>query len=246
MALQDELRGNPLFQRQRSQSAFQSLRLNPLQFLRDTVITASAGNGAATTHSIVTPFAFNEHQNRVRIGISAIGHPGVLNVSTLSTQTRTNVDPNRLTSVQRFGANIADLWITDQQTGCTVLIVDWGLNQYSMAHLLPHAIQSYNRLSRGILNSSSTLTAIAKNKFLRKEATTITYNTLGRPLRYILIQSQHAVNNQNLVQVIGISNAGRWDFYLQESRATHIGFAASNAKQLRWRDWSKDWLYRSN
>lgn len=239
------LQAHPLAQRNRSQEALDDLKKSPLRFLQETVVIANAGNGVQTAFNAATSFAFNQQQNTVRIGPNATGWPGAVTVPTLATPTRTYADPHRLAATVRCGINGADLWITDQQTGCTVLVVDWGLDMYSMLHLLPGTMSSYGAVSRAVLNLSNAAKAAAQNHFLRNEATAVTNSTLGRPRRYIMVQSQFAINKFKLMQVIGVAAGGRWNFYLQMNGTNHRGQIVERVEQLAWRSWD-DAFYRTH
>jgi hypothetical protein len=142
-------------------------------------------------------------------------------------------------ATRRSGAT-HDLWVTELQTGCSVLILDWGNNQYSMIHLQPSADDQFNRLGRAIIGASTFSGAAYKNSGLRSELTTIVGNTGGTPQNYILIQSMFDNLRRKPVQVIGVRKNGRFEFY----RQTQVG-TTQQAEHLAWSGWYSLVPYRS-
>ena len=95
----------------------------------------------------------------------------------ISSPMQTPVSPHRLTVMPRFNAAGNRFWITDTQTGCSVLILDWGAGSISMAHLQPHDDASFNFIGRTI-NYFDFSKAIAKNLWLRRDLQFSTQSTV--------------------------------------------------------------------
>lgn len=140
----------------------------------------------------------------------------------------------------RRSAATHDLWVTELQTGCSVLILDWGSNQYSMIHLQPSADNQFNRLGRAILGASTFSYNAYKNSWLRSELTTIVGNTGGTPQHYILVQSMFDASRDIFVQVIGVRRNGRFEFYRQTRHGETL-----RAEHLAWSGWYSLLPYRS-
>ena len=206
MATLAQLQMNPLFQARQAatelatnQQALQSLIQNPLFFLQQTPVVCGVGAGHLTAQNAMTGVAFNA-SDELLIGANAPAflYPNRATVSALLTATRSTTGAglaNRLAATPSFALGVgAQLWITDQQTGCTVLALDWGGNQYSMFHLLPYQDGDFKLLSRAAFWVSRTARAEIKNASMRSEATTVVNASLAggaQPQRYILLQSMH-------------------------------------------------------
>ena len=248
-----DLRGNPIFQRNQSAQALQDIRTNTAAFLQTNVLTINAGNGHQTVLSPAVPFVKDPNQDSVRIGAAYAG-PNAVTASCLVTPTRANQGGglvNRLAPVQRFVLGAAtQLWITDQQTGCTCLILDWGGNQYSSAHILPHLRGDFNAVNQFLFGRSMNVESTIKNHYLRNDMNAIVSATsaalLGAiPQRYIMMQSQFSIGNLRIAQMIGVNTGGQWAFYKQLSRVAGAGRVVDSVNQLEWRPWT-DWAYRNN
>lgn len=137
--------------------------------------------------------------------------------------------PTRLLNT-RVGTT--SLWVTQQLTGCTVLIVDWGAGQYSMTHLQPGEDAQFNRLGQAILNTGEKARSAYKNIWLKKEMTTIVQHTGGSPQHYIMIQSMFETARGNITQVIGVLQGAQWQFYRQRQSGAH-----RLVQQLHWSSW---------
>lgn len=134
---------------------------------------------------------------------------------------------------QRRVAGAVPLWITELQTGCSVLILDWGAAGFSMVHMQPSTDAQFNRFGRLLLSTGDLARNSYKNYWLKQELTAVVTHTGGVPLRYILVQSMFDASRNRPVQVIGILQAGQFNFYRQRS-----GPAGRTAQQLQWTAWN--------
>ena len=138
---------------------------------------------------------------------------------------------HRATGILNAGATAANLWVTEKQTGCTVLIVDWGAGQYSMTHLQPSDDTQFNQAGRALMGASDFARNAYKNIWLKKEMTSVIGNTGGAPQRYIMIQSMFETYSRTDTQIIGIRNGAQFTFYRQRDAATLL------VEQLQWSTW---------
>ncbi|MCP4110096.1 MAG: hypothetical protein GY749_32010 [Desulfobacteraceae bacterium] len=133
----------------------------------------------------------------------------------------------------------ADLWVTDAQSGCTVLILDLGGNNYQMVHLQPYIDNQYNKIGQSLLDgwgnyfTKGYSRLFYQNFWLKRDATQTTNNTGNVPERYIMIESMHAACDGKASQVIGIRNANGWHFFLQRSYRRNL-----EVKELRWTNYN--------
>ena len=128
----------------------------------------------------------------------------------------------------------ADLWVTDNQTGCMVLILDWGGNQYSMVHLQPYGDNQYNALGRFILGRLDRWTrgfsrVLYQDYWLKQDATQVTSNTGGVPQRYIMVESMWATSGGTISQILGVRAGNNWRFFLQR-----ISGGVRHAQEMQW------------
>jgi hypothetical protein len=228
MGLAAALQGSPLLNRLQNQApsrtAYQQLLADPSAFL---LAHRFLGSGPPGHQTIVaqTPFALTTNpadgSQVVRMGPIAGPQPNKFDVMAILTPTRANNGPGvaqRLAAVNRFAAGQqgAKIWLTDQQTGCTVLILDWGGNQFSMVHILPYQRSSYGSLMKNVMwGGGASVEASVQNSYLRGDVGTVVQNSIGvgnRPQRYILVQSQFSVNSNQTLQLIGIAGVGTWSF----------------------------------
>jgi hypothetical protein len=135
----------------------------------------------------------------------------------------------------------ASLWVTELQTGCTVLVADWGGGQYSMVHLQPSQVGQFNRLGQFILNSGDSPSAAYQNAWLKQEMTTVMQNTGAAPQSYIMIQSMWESARGNDTQVIGVRQGTQFRFFRQRQ----IPPAHRAVEQLQWTSWSSYMPYLS-
>jgi hypothetical protein len=142
-------------------------------------------------------------------------------------------------TVLRPGAG-ADLWVTEMQTGCTVLIVDWGGGQYSMTHMQPSTDAQFNRFGQAVLGAGRATRAGYQNAWLKQELTSVITNTGGAPQYYIMIQSMFDTWRGNVVQVVGVRQRGQFQFYRQKQNGNVI-----TVEHLTWCGWYSFLPYRS-
>lgn len=127
----------------------------------------------------------------------------------------------------------AHFWVTELQTGCTVLILGWAGNQYSMLHLQPSQAAQFNRAGQVLLNMNQFSRSAYQNAWLKQEATTVVQNTGAVPQRYIMIQSMFETSRGSVTQVIGVLQPGGYEFYRQLQQ----GAVALTADHLQWSTW---------
>lgn len=257
MASLAQLQMNPLFLARQAatelatnQQALQSLTQNPLHFLQQTPVVCSVGAGHTTVLNGLTGVAFNG-SDELLIGANAQAflYPNRTTASALETATRSSTGAglaNRLAATPRFALGAgAQLWITDQQTGCTVLALDWGGNQFSLFHLLPYHDADFKLLSKAAFWVSKTARAGIKNASLRSEATEVVTASLAggaQPQRYILLQSMHNITAQRRMQTIGVQRNGGWEFYRQIQEGLIGNLTVHAAELAPWRPWN-EWFY---
>ncbi|HET9957199.1 MAG TPA: hypothetical protein VFQ61_22030 [Polyangiaceae bacterium] len=248
MPTEQELRNNPVYQRQQVRNALASLENEPEELLANVTLTCSAGAGHQTVLNPAGGFALNAAGDQLKIGINAPAahYPHRLVIPMLETQTRSSAGAGlaqRLAASPRFAiGGAARVWITDQQTGCTVLALDWGGGQYSMFHLLPYENAAFGALARASFFVSKAARSVIKNSSLRSEATqvvTASQNGGAPPQRYILLQSQHNINKGRLMQVVGVKRNGGWDFFRQVQTMTPAGPRVHSVKHAPWRPWTE-------
>ncbi len=139
---------------------------------------------------------------------------------------------HRTTGILNAAGTSANLWVTELQTGCTVLIVDWGGNQYSVTHLQPSQDQQFNQLGQTLMWTSNFTRNAYKNTWLKQEMTSVIQNTGGAPQRYIMIQSMFEASYGTETQVIGIRNGGQFQFYRQRDDGIN-----RVVEHLQWSTW---------
>ncbi|ETD37997.1 hypothetical protein U724_20280 [Pseudomonas chlororaphis subsp. aurantiaca PB-St2] len=145
--------------------------------------------------------------------------------------------PTRLHQTLQVPAAANKLWVTEQQTGCSVLILKWSAGLYSMVHLQPNADTEFNWLGK-LINRSDLGMAVQKNAWLKPDLTTVAElsGNGDSPEAYILVQSLHTARRGNSCQVLGINSAGSFNFYLQTN--IDSGVSESHSTQsLKWTPW---------
>lgn len=220
-----------------TRNALRDLKANPLLFLGATKVTAGGLPGVDTASGRL---CLSMAANHLRIGsrgfVTMGGGPpdSVLVRQMLYTPMRSNTMAGRAGVTQRFQPGGNELWVTTRQTGCSVLILDWGGLGHAMVHLQPHAAGQFNRVARYVFTQSRSIMASTKNYYLRQEVTAVANATGGgvAPLRYILVQSAYT-NALGHLQVIGVRGGPGWDFYSQLDQG---GVFAAQA--LPWQVWS--------
>lgn len=152
------------------------------------------------------------------------------------TAMRDDDDPHRLDAP--VITNAGTWWFTPVQTGCTVIIADWGNGEYSMTHLRPHTDESYGKAMAWVLDKSSTFKASFKSTALQTNVSTVIDEVPFEPDRYILVQSNHTAETENVV-VIGHrpGGVGAWRFYFQRYPRYTVNGPVTAAGKLEWEIW---------
>jgi hypothetical protein len=222
----------PVMDRVNTFNMLNTLRTTPLVALQNHPLMVALPPGHATERSEI---AFSFTNGTISIGAGAPNNGTRVMVRAMVTPTRSWNSPHRFTALQRFNQNAEDFWVTERQTGCSLIILDWG-GQMSMGHLLPHPHASYNRANRFILDNAPLVAyAEVQRQSLKPEVTQLVEaSKIGgvNPQRYILVQSNHAAVNQKNLNVIGIASNGQMNFYMQTNTA-----GGRTVQQLRWTAW---------
>ncbi|TQV72712.1 hypothetical protein FKG94_18670 [Exilibacterium tricleocarpae] len=226
-----------------SRQKLADLHASPLRVLTE-VTTAVDDPGGH--RSRIEQACFGYHAcNGIRIGSEAFcrNTNGTMNfdpirVKVIATPSRARGTPTPQQALQRFDTSGGtDFWITTQESGCTVLIVDWGNNQYSMAHLQPYGASEYNYFSRHLLPHNTDIGVSRAASYLRDEAAATIHNSrIGgiEPLRYILAQSNHwNLAGGGRIQIIGVPQGSAWVFYIQQRDAA----GTISVIQPQWEHW---------
>ncbi len=227
---------------------------NTLATLGNWKLTVGLGAGYQTQVQNLYFSAKNTVANgrQMRIGSSAFSRaiPGYINnanhmvvVTCLATPMRVH-DGHRGDALLRFGAGAAEFWVTVRQTGCSVIIIDWGGGQYSMVHISPYRDNQINRYHHYFYPAGTVGGGQKRASWLRSELTTIVNNsrqtqqgflnrtTYINPRRYILVQSSVAILTRQ-VQILGVNQNGNWNFFMQTAQGNNL-----NAVALDWHDWN--------
>ena len=113
------------------------------------------------------------------------------------------------------------LWLTDDLTGCTVMIVEYDDNSYGMIHLRPNDLeltlyQKYFKYRSWKFKLDELAEYKEKNIALEKEALKIVQSkSLGsRIKRYILVQSEIAYSAYKQLNIVGVYRDGNWRFFI--------------------------------
>ncbi len=139
------------------------------------------------------------------------------------------------------GALAPDLWVTEMQNGCTVLILDWGGGSYSLFHIQPSQDNQFNRLGQQIIGLGDIAMAAYKNAWLKSEANSIVTNTGGgTPQRYIMVQSMFEASRGWTNQLVGVKHGASFTFYRQRAMMNG-GVVTLIAQRLVWTTW-RSWL----
>ncbi len=172
------------------------------------------------------------------IGAAAVGHrDAVVSCAGLISPMRRAGTVGRLNQTARVALGGNQLWVTDNQNGCSVMILDWGGGLYSMVHLQPHTDQEFNWLGKQ-LNRFDFSKSVYKNAWLRPEMTTVTRATSNvNPQSYILVQSLHVARQGRTVQVFGVNSNGGWRFFMQQPFFLGPGNYRYDTTELEWTRW---------
>ncbi|HSU13268.1 hypothetical protein [Longimicrobium sp.] len=142
------------------------------------------------------------------------------------------------------GATPADLWVTEMQNGCTVLILDWGQSLYSMVHLQPSEDEQFNWLGKKVMGlggytkwvtGDAFFKSAYKNAWLKQEASKVVAATGRTPQNYIMVQSMYEASRSKVTQVVGVKKGNTFAFYRQRSYAQTL-----EVDVLKWSGW---WSY---
>lgn len=214
-----------------------ALKAQPLATLRQYRLAAALPPGHRTEG---TEIAFAVVHTTIHLGPAASHMPGKISINGLAAPTRAWNSPNRFAPLLRFNALAYDFWVTERQTGCSLIILDWGGGQMSMGHLLPHPYTNYGRAGQFVVrNTPVTVYAEMQRQSLKPEVTQLVDASKAGgidPLRYILVQSNHAAINLRSLNVLGILHNGQMNFYMQTAAGTGDTVVA-----LRWTAWNP-WL----
>jgi hypothetical protein len=233
-----------------SAAALRELRLDTLAFLRATPFTVA---GIPGTDTAVMQLAFGCGNGMAAMGpvgaiMPLVGMGAVNNgVNVVATPMRRSTGlalATRTNATARIAAPQPDLWVTVRQTGCSVLILDWGAGSYSMAHLQPFGPGAYNSALRTLLTSWDPLFYGTQRLSLQAELHQVANNTRGAgppPARYIMVQSTWTNAGGHFLGVTGVRRAAAWTFFLQEYDANGV----HSARQLDWQPWNHWGLYRT-
>lgn len=133
------------------------------------------------------------------------------------------------------------LWLTDDLTGCTVMIVEYDDNSYGMIHLRPNNLeltsyQKYFKYRSWKFNLDEIAELKEKNIALEKEALEIVQSqSLGsRIQRYILVQSEIAYSEVKQLNIVGVYRDGNWRFFIH---AIAPIFEEYEFREIRWRNY---------
>jgi hypothetical protein len=243
-----------------NQTRWGQLLTNPAGLLRALPLTVNKlparGDGAlenlwfaATNDRMV----IDEDQGRAWQGAGGRDHPNA------AIQRRFIVSPMRESgrapgtgATQRYeptetidaGSVASDVWVTEMQNGCTVLILDWGQGKYSLVHLQPSEDTQFNWLGQSIIGLGGYTRWITgerlfmnlyKNAWLKQEMGNVAASTGGTPQNYIMVQSMFEASRGKQTQVIGIRKGKSFTFYRQRVYGRTI-----EVDELKWSGW---WSY---
>ncbi|MET0319895.1 MAG: hypothetical protein ABW069_04135 [Duganella sp.] len=227
------------------------LYTEPLSVLSSNIISVG---GLAGNDTQSVPLYFGARLNEIRIGMDQrtadhflfIGAPvddrsnvdAVVRCTGLASPMRGHIasNANRLNQTIQVQPGANKLWVTDQQTGCSVLILKWPGGFFSMIHLQPNGDSEFNQLG-DFINRSDLGLAVQKNAWLRPELTEVTARSGNgnNPEAYILVQSLH-IARAGACQVIGVNVNGTFEFYLQKVVVAGSVFNLS-AQRMQWTPW---------
>ena len=141
-------------------------------------------------------------------------------------------------------------WVTPTQTGCSVLILDWGGNKITMTHLQPHDDVMFNWFTQKVIFSIEYFRLWYKNLWLRFDLAESTKNTSTHhipflPRKYILIQSEFFGSRALNTQVIGIKeNSSPIKFYIQQYDRFRLPPTNLTVRRLEWSTYHEYLPYR--
>ncbi|MEY8768823.1 hypothetical protein [Francisella philomiragia] len=134
------------------------------------------------------------------------------------------------------------LWLTDDLTGCTVLIAEYDDNSYGMTHLRPNDLklstyQKYFKYRSWNLKLDELAEYKEKNISLAKEALEIVQSkSLGSKIRrYILVQSEITCAEFKQLNIVGIYGNDNWRFFIHAVSPIDQEY---EFREIRWRNYS--------
>jgi hypothetical protein len=249
---------------------------DPLGMLRNHVIEVEDRGGADTQQVQMFLTVYRGH---VRIGrqqfcrgnpnrpdedvdaARPVQFPGIVNFTAM----RSNLSPARYALPTL--TNAGNYWFTPIQTGCSVLICDWGGGYFSMIHLQPYHNGQYPGWLQSLFDAPNTIasyipefirdrtpswltppdsdrvTSEFKHFALRGNLNEVVDPLIPGPDRYILVQTSRTAQSENAV-VMGIHGHAGWRFFCQRYMRYQHPATIIESIELEWRDWS-DWVYRS-
>lgn len=148
------------------------------------------------------------------------------------------------TDVNRFAAPVitagGSWWFTPIQTGCTVIICDWGNGGYSMTHLQPYDDADYGWMLQYVLEKYEWFKAQFKKLALQTNVSAVVAASGQVPERYILVQSNHTAETENVIVIGYRPGGGAWQFFYQRyPRFTQGPVTAAEA--IEWQLWNDRW-----
>jgi hypothetical protein len=144
---------------------------------------------------------------------------------------------HQATVVLDAAAAAAGLWVTEMQTGCTVLILDWGGGRYSMIHLQPSTDDQFNAAGKKILGMGDKALCAYKNLWLKQELTSIVQSSNdAAPKNYIMIQSMFEASRGVSTQVLGVFRNNAFLFFRQRQQSAR-GATQLTVEELKWSTW---------
>lgn len=134
------------------------------------------------------------------------------------------------------------LWLTDDLTGCTVMIVEYDDNSYGMIHLRPNDLeltlyQKYYKYRSWKFELDESAELKEKNIALEREALKIVQSqSLGSKIkRYILVQSEISYSEFKQLNIVGVYRDGDWRFFIH---AIAPMLEEYEFREIRWRNYS--------
>ena len=236
----------PETDKSRTQKALHNLTANPLQEMRTKRVRVFITPGNKTSPQHLKFACINEENNDViyissatRMKMKGNIHPDAIDeVLLLATPARLAGSNNRLTSLELHPVGNNLLWVTPTQTGCSVMILDWGDHMYSMVHLQPLPDDQLASWRQDIFKKDTALKPKHKNYSLREEITKIINTEKNRrPKRYILVQSMRAGSQGSFLQIIGVKVGTIWRFFLQSYNKNKTR-GTLHVFELEWRRWN--------
>jgi len=242
----------------RTITAYNRLTNNPLASLRDTEFNVTLfalpplADGTETNlyfayHNGV--IAIDQNQDQARAGVGAADASFTIRQRMIVSGMRgTGLPvaplPARYAATTRVNAATinSELWLTQVQTGCTVLILDWGNHLFSLFHIQPSNDGQFNRFGQGVIGTGRYAGAAYKNAWLRSEANTVVTNTAAggaTPQQYIMVQSMFTNVSGWITHVIGVRDVNDFLFYRQRTNV-HGGRIAERLEWTTWR-WYVPW-----